>query len=233
MMKENTFEEQLPYSAEELQRDANVSKLFAKNHKSYWRKKRFIDVILSLLALIVLSPILLLISVIIWIDDPHGSPFFKQIRIGRHGKKFNMYKFRTMVVNADQMVDDLKDLNEADGPQFKIKNDPRITRVGKILRRLSLDELPQLINIIKGDMTIVGPRPPLPREVEQYNEFQKLRLMVTPGLTCHWQVQPDKNDLPFEEWVQMDIDYIGERTIWKDAKLVWETVMVVLKQGNS
>lgn len=137
-----------------------------------------------------------------------------------------------MVVGADKMKTELSEQNQMDGPVFKIKNDPRITKVGKILRKTSLDELPQLFNILKGDMTIVGPRPPLPNEVAEYDEFHKLRLMVTPGLTCDWQVQPSKNNIPFEDWVDLDLDYIGKRSVWKDIKLIVRTVIMMLKHNG-
>lgn len=187
---------------------------------------------LSSCAIIVLSPLLLIISLLIVIDDPHGGPIYKQTRIGRHGKEFIMYKFRSMVHDADKMQAELAAQNQMDGPVFKIKDDPRITRVGKLLRKTSLDELPQLFNIIKGDMTIVGPRPPLPKEVEEYDEMHKMRLMVTPRLTCDWQVQPAKNDIPFEDWVDLDLDYIGKRSVWKDIKLIARTVLMMFRRNG-
>lgn len=138
--------------------------------------------------MLVLWPFLLLVVLIIYLDDPHGSPLFSQTRIGRDGKTFRLYKFRSMYMNAEEKLSGLMEQNEMDGPVFKMKDDPRITRVGHIIRRCSIDELPQLINILKGDMSIVGPRPALPREVAQYNDYQKQRLYVTPGLTCYWQI---------------------------------------------
>jgi lipopolysaccharide/colanic/teichoic acid biosynthesis glycosyltransferase len=213
-------------------RDKKIAAAQSKNHKFYWIFKRFCDLLLASLALVVLSPMFLIISLAIIIDDPHGSPIYESVRIGRHGKEFIMYKFRTMVVDADKMKDELLEKNQMDGPVFKIKDDPRITKVGKILRRISFDEFPQLINIIKGDMTIVGPRPLLPSEVEKYDEIHRMRLMVTPGLTCDWQVQPEKNDIPFEDWVDLDLDYIGKRSVWKDIKLIFRTVVMMFKHNG-
>ena len=139
-----------------------------------------------------------------------------------------MYKFRTMRANADQMIEELAKQNEMDGPVFKIKEDPRITRVGKYLRKLSLDELMQFFNVLKGDMTLVGPRPPLPREVQYYTDYQRLRLLVTPGLTCTWQISKNRNDIPFEQWVEMDIEYIQTRTYRNDLKIMLKTPIVML-----
>ena len=168
------------------------------------------------------------IAIAICIDDPGAGPFYKQIRIGRHGKEFYMYKFRTMKPNADKIIDTLNEQNEMDGPVFKMKDDPRITRIGKYLRKLSLDELMQFFNVLKGDMTLVGPRPPLPREVEFYTDYQKLRLLVTPGITCTWQISRNRNDIPFEQWVEMDLDYIQNRTFFNDIKIMLKTPIVML-----
>ena len=139
-----------------------------------------------------------------------------------------MNKFRTLHDNADIMIDQLAEQNELDGPVFKMKNDPRITRVGKYLRKLSLDELMQFFNVLKGDMTLVGPRPPLPREVQYYTDYQKLRLLVTPGLTCTWQISKNRNDIPFEQWVEMDIEYIQTRTFFNDLLIMLKTPIVML-----
>lgn len=209
-------------------REIKLLKLHTKNHRAYWLCKRTFDVIASFVGIVVLSPLLLLLCLLVWLDDPHGSPVYKQIRVGRHGKEFNMYKFRTMVINAEELLSELVKDNEKNGPVFKMKHDPRVTRLGRILRRTSLDELPQLFNVLKGDMTIVGPRPPLPREVAEYDKYQRLRLMVTPGLTCFWQVQPKRDEVPFEHWIEMDIDYICERSMWKDMKLILLTIKSVI-----
>ena len=137
-------------------------------------------------------------------------------------------KFRTMIPNAESRLSELLAQNEMDGPVFKIKNDPRITRVGRILRKTSIDELPQLINILKGDMSIVGPRPALPREVEQYGDYERQRLYITPGLTCFWQIQPNRNDLSFSEWMELDIKYVRERSFITDWKIIFRTIGAVL-----
>lgn len=169
------------------------------------------------------------VALMIWIDSPGASPIFCQNRVGRDGKEFKLYKFRSMVPNAEAKLKEVLDQNEMDGPVFKIKKDPRITRVGRFIRKTSIDELPQLVDILKGDMSIVGPRPALPREVAKYTEYERQRLYVTPGLTCYWQVQPNRNDLTFDEWVKLDLKYIQERNFWLDWKLIFQTVGVVFK----
>lgn len=200
--------------------------------RRYWVIRRTQDVVFSMMAIVLLFPLMLLVALCIFIDDPKGSPIFCQVRCGRDGKTFKLFKFRSMCVNAEQMLEGLMDENEADGPAFKIKNDPRITRIGKFIRRTSIDELPQLFNILKGDMSIVGPRPPLPAEVEQYNDYQRQRLYVTPGLTCYWQIQPNRNDVKFDDWIELDIKYIKERSLRNDWKIMLKTVKVLFtRQG--
>lgn len=190
--------------------------------------KRMFDIAVSVIALIVLSPLLLVVFILIFLDDPKGSPIFVQTRVGKDGKEFRFYKFRSMVVNAEAQLDSLMDQNEMDGPVFKIKNDPRITRMGKFIRKTSIDELPQLWNVLRGDMSIVGPRPPVPREVVQYSDYQRQRLSVTPGLTCYWQVRKDRNMCSFDEWVEMDLQYIQDRSIKTDIKIILKTFGAVL-----
>ena len=202
--------------------------ILEKSYLSYWKKKRLFDIFFATLILLFFLPLMAVIAVIIVIDDPSAGPFYKQIRVGRHGKEFYMYKFRTMCANADKMIEELAKQNEMDGPVFKIKDDPRITRIGKFLRKVSLDELMQFFNVLKGDMTLVGPRPPLPREVEFYTDYQKLRLLVTPGITCTWQIHENRNDVPFEQWVEMDIEYIQTRTYLNDIKIMLKTPIVML-----
>ncbi len=187
--------------------------------------KRTADVVLSTAALAVLSPGMLLVMAAICLDSP-GKPIYVQKRVGKDGKIFSMYKFRSMCVNADKKLDELKDQNEMDGPVFKMAHDPRVTKVGHFIRKYSIDELPQLVNIIKGDMSIVGPRPPLPDEVSQYNEHQAGRLSVVPGLTCYWQVS-GRSDVNFEEWVEMDLKYIRERSLLTDIKIILKTFRAV------
>ena len=195
--------------------------------KGYWFVRRAQDIILSAGALLVLWPLLLLVAAAIVIDSP-GNPIFVQERVGRDGKVFRFYKFRSMVPNAEGMLDELLKYNEMEGPAFKMKDDPRITRVGRFIRKSSIDELPQLWNILKGDMSIVGPRPPLPREVAQYDEYQLQRLYVTPGLTCYWQIQPHRNDLSFDDWMELDLKYIRERSFLVDWKIIFATFSAVL-----
>ena len=192
--------------------------------RQYLAAKRALDVVCSFSALVVLGPLILLLALLIFLDDPHGSPFFCQTRIGLDGKPFRFYKLRSMVCNAEELRQSLQDQNEMDGPAFKIRNDPRITRIGRIIRKTSLDELPQLWNVLKGDMSVVGPRPPLPDEVADYNPIQMLRLCVKPGLTCIWQTMPRRNEMPFWQWVELDLEYIVNRNLWLDLRLIFRTV---------
>ena len=194
----------------------------------YWAVRRAQDILLSSLALVVLSPLLLVTYAAIWIDSPGASPIFTQQRVGRNGKLFKMYKFRTMCPDAEEQLNELLSQNQMDGPVFKIKGDPRITRVGRFLRKTSLDELPQLLNVLRGDMSIVGPRPALPREVELYSDYQRQRLYVTPGLSCYWQIAPHRNEMSFDEWVALDLKYIQERSFWVDWKIIFLTVRAML-----
>ena len=190
--------------------------------------KRCFDIVFSFLAIILLIIPFIIISLIIVIDSPGASPIYVQKRVGKNGREFKFYKFRSMVPDAESMLDSLLDQNEMEGPAFKIKNDPRITRFGKFIRRTCIDELPQLMNILKGDMSFVGPRPPLPREVAMYDEYQYQRLKVTPGLTCYWQVMPQRNSVSFVEWMLCDIKYIEERGIKTGIVIILKTVGAVL-----
>ena len=199
-----------------------------QQRSAYLHIKRAQDVILSLVGLLVLMPILLLITLIIVIESPGESPIFIQTRVGKNGKEFRFFKFRTMYPDAEAHLEQLLAKNEMNGPVFKIKDDPRITKVGKILRRTSMDELPQLWNILKGDMSLVGPRPALPRETAQYDEEARKRLEVIPGLTCYWQIQPKRNSLSFEEWLALDMKYIRERSYLVDWKILFGTISAVL-----
>ena len=182
------------------------------------------SIICSLLALIFLSPLFLAVSIAIKKDG--GPVFFMQQRIGKDGKAFRMYKFRSMVVNAEEMLKELQSKNEASGPVFKIENDPRVTKVGRFIRKYSIDELPQLINILIGDMSIVGPRPPLPSEVVMYSEYDMQRLKVRPGLTCYWQCG-GRSKISFEKWIDMDLEYINDQGIWCDFKIILKTIPAV------
>lgn len=196
--------------------------------RGYWALRRAQDVVLSVAALLVLWPFMLIIGIIIVLDSPGASPIFAQTRVGRDGKEFTFYKFRSMRPNAEAELESLLQYNEMDGPAFKIKKDPRITRVGSFLRKASIDELPQLWNVLKGDMSIVGPRPCLPREAEKYDDYTRQRLLITPGLTCYWQIQHHRNDLSFEEWLELDIKYIKERSFLTDWKIILATFGAVL-----
>lgn len=209
-----------------------LEKLIEKSYYSYWKKKRIFDVSVTVIILIFLIIPILITALVVFIDDPKGSPFYKQVRIGRHGKPFNMYKFRSMYVDAEKRKKDLMDSNEMDGPVFKMKNDPRITRVGRFIRKYSIDEIPQLFNVLIGNMSIVGPRPALPEEVEKYSDYNKLRLVVTPGITCTWQIMPDKNDIPYEKWLEMDLEYIETRTTLKDIKIILKTPFAMLRANG-
>ena len=194
--------------------------------------KRAMDIIGSLVGLILLSPLLLIIAIAIKIENPKGSVFFSQQRCGKDNKLFQMYKFRSMVSNAEELLEELMEHNEMDGPVFKIKEDPRITKIGKFIRKTSVDELPQLFNILKGDMSIVGPRPAIPHEVAEYNDYQRQKLLVKPGLTCIWQVS-GRNSIGFDEWVDMDLEYITTRNLWMDIKLIFKTVGVLFGDDNA
>lgn len=190
------------------------------------RTKRMLDVVMSILCLILLSPILALTMLAIKIDS-RGALIFKQTRVGKDGSLFTFYKFRTMYEGADQQKEGLLDRNEATGPLFKIKNDPRITRVGAILRKSSMDELPQLINVLNGDMSLVGPRPPVPIEVAMYSPSEMKRLLVTPGITGLWQVN-GRSDVPFENMVRMDLEYMQNWSLLLDLKILLMTISAVI-----
>ena len=187
--------------------------------------KRSFDIIASVIGLVVLSPVFLAVAIAIKCDDG-GPVFYDQIRIGKNGKKFKMYKFRSMRVNAEDEIEKLQEHSEVDGAMFKMKNDPRVTRVGKFIRKTSIDEFPQLLNVLLGQMSIVGPRPPLPREVADYTQYDKQRLYVKPGCTGLWQVTA-RNSVGFQEMVNIDLDYIQRRSIWLDLKIMFKTVKVI------
>ena len=196
-----------------------------RSHRRYWVLRRAQDIVFSLLALILLAPLALLISLAIVLDSPGDGAIFRQRRVGRDGKLFWLYKFRTMCPDAEEQLNELLSQNQMDGPVFKIKGDPRITWVGRFLRKTSLDELPQLLNVLQGDMSIVGPRPALPREVELYSDYQRQRLYV---LSCYWQIAPHRNEMSFDEWVALDLKYIQERSFWVDWKIIFLTVRAML-----
>lgn len=190
--------------------------------------KRICDIFFSFLGIILLIVPFGLISLVIVIDSPGASPIFWQERVGKNGKRFKFYKFRSMVPNAENMLGELLPQNEMTGPVFKIKDDPRITKIGRFMRMTGIDELPQLWNVLRGDMSLVGPRPPLPREVEMYDDYQFQRLGITPGITCLWQVQPKRNSLSFDEWLELDLKYISKRGVLTDLIILFKTIGAVL-----
>lgn len=194
--------------------------------------KRVFDFVVSLVFLVVFSIFYIIVAIIVAVSDGKGKPFFVQERVGKDGKTFKLYKFRTMCVDAEAKKAELMKFNESDGPAFKMKDDPRITKVGKVLRKTNIDELPQMLNILKGDMSFVGPRPPLPKEVAQYSETDKLRLLVKPGLTCYWQASRNRNDISFEEWMHLDRQYIQDRSVGVDLKLIFKTIGVIIKHRD-
>ncbi len=198
-------------------------------YRCYLFVKRSFDLVSSGLMIILFSWLILLCLLIKWLEDFH-NPVYVSKRVGQNGKIFKFYKIRTMCPNAEQMKQQLIDagLNEADPPAFKMKNDPRITKVGKIFRKLSLDELPQLFNIFNGTMSVVGPRPPIPREVEEYSVYQRHRLDVKGGLLCLWQIQKNRNSLSFDEWVRLDLEYIQKQSIWLDLKIIFKGAYMVI-----
>ena len=191
----------------------------------YFFIKRIIDVVGALCGILLISPVMIVVA--IWIKlDSKGPVFFAQQRVGQDGKRFSMYKFRSMCPDAEDLLKKLENDNEMSGPMFKIKEDPRITKIGKFIRKTSIDELPQLFNILSGDMSLVGPRPSLPKEVAQFTSFQKQRLVAKPGLTCYWQVR-GRSDVSFEEWMEMDVEYLMERNTIVDIVLIFQTVGVL------
>lgn len=197
-----------------------------QGNRIYLFFKRVIDILGAGFGLIILSPLFLIVAIAIKIEDSKGSVLFSQKRVGQYGKEFNMYKFRSMVSNAEELKAKLMEQNEMSGPMFKMKHDPRITRVGKFIRKTSIDELPQLINILKGEMSLVGPRPSLPKEVAKFESWMLKRLEVKPGLTCYWQVM-GRNDIDFEDWMKLDIKYVHDRNFWLDIKLIFKTFFVL------
>lgn len=209
---------------ESVQQEYDIKEL--NTSRGYLILKRLIDIVGSLSGLIILSPVLIVVAILIKIEDSKGSILFSQDRVGQRGKVFKMYKFRSMVHNAEELKETLMKQNERSGPMFKMNNDPRVTRVGKFIRKTSLDELPQLINVLRGEMSLVGPRPSLPKEVEQFEPWMMKRLEVKPGLTCYWQVS-GRNNIEFEDWMKLDIKYVKERNLFIDIKLIFRTVFVL------
>ncbi|MCT3307789.1 sugar transferase [Lactiplantibacillus plantarum] len=189
--------------------------------------KRGFDILASLMGLILLSPLFLIVAIAIKVDDPRGNVFYSQIRLGRGERPFKMFKFRSMVSNADKLMVQLTEENEVSGAMFKMREDPRVTRVGRIIRKYSIDELPQLINVVIGSMSLVGPRPPLPQEVSEYTEYDKQRLLIKPGCTGLWQIS-GRNSVGFDEMVELDLQYIEKSSFWFDLKIMFMTVKIMI-----
>nr|WP_240390848.1 sugar transferase [Bacillus sp. Y1] len=192
----------------------------------YNLSKRVIDIIGSLLGIIILGFVLIIVAILIKLEDPKGNIIFSQERVGKNGRIFRMYKFRSMIVNAEEKLQELLQYNEVDGAMFKMKEDPRVTKIGSFIRKTSIDELPQLFNVLKGDMSLVGPRPPLIREVEEYTMYDKQRLLVTPGCTGLWQIS-GRSNLDFAQMVELDLTYIEKRSLFFDVKIILKTVLVL------
>lgn len=211
--------------------EKDVEVVVRKEKKIYKFFKRAIDIIGSLVGLILASPILLVVGILIKLESK-GPIVFSQTRVGLNGKEFKMYKLRSMVVNAEELKKKLEAQNEMSGPMFKIKDDPRITRIGKFIRKTSIDELAQLVNVLKGDMSLVGPRPSLPKEVAEFESWMLERLEVKPGLTCYWQVM-GRNNIEFKEWMRLDVKYVRERSFCLDIKLIFKTFFVLFGDKNA
>ncbi|MGH0589327.1 sugar transferase [Bacillus mycoides] len=221
-------------SSGDLEKENNIELDLEKVNarKGYLVAKRCIDFIGALCGLILLSPVFLIVAVLIKYQDPKGPVLFKQIRIGKDGKEFYMYKFRSMVIDAEEKLKDLLKHNEVSGAMFKMKEDPRVTRIGKLIRKTSIDELPQLLNVLKGEMSLVGPRPPLPREVKEYTAYDKQRLLVTPGCAGLWQVT-ERNSVGFKEMVELDLEYINKRSVLYDLKIIFKTIQIMIKSNGA
>lgn len=194
---------------------------------TYRKRKRILDIAGSSVLLILLFPLMLVIAILIKLTS-RGSIFFVTDRVGLCGRTFPFYKFRSMYLDSDGRKDDLAEQNEREGPIFKMKNDPRVTPVGRFMRKFSIDELPQLLNVFLGHMSLVGSRPPLPREVEEYDDYMAARLSVRPGLTCYWQIM-GRSDLTFEQWMELDHRYLQEMSVWVDLKILFMTPLAVLR----
>ena len=194
--------------------------------EAYLVTKRAIDIVGALLALIATFPIMVVTAIAIKLESP-GSVFFSHIRLGQNGKPFRFYKLRSMCVEAVELRAALDGVNEASGPVFKIKQDPRMTTIGKVIRKMSVDELPQLWHVLSGEMSLVGPRPPVPDEVEEYEPWMLERLSVKPGLTCIWQVS-GRSDIGFDEWMELDVEYVKARSLWTDLKILALTIPAVI-----
>lgn len=202
-----------------------------ESRKGYHFMKRILDIILSSVGLLIFSPVMAIVAYKIKNEDG-GPVIYKQVRVGKNGRRFKMYKFRSMIPNADQLLGSLRDKNDVAGAMFKMKQDPRITKIGHFIRQHSIDELPQLLNVLKGDMSLVGPRPPLPSEVAQYTKYDMQRLYVIPGCTGLWQVTV-RNKVGFNEMVDLDIQYIKKASLGFDLWIIWKTIIIIFKPNDS
>lgn len=217
---------------ERLQIENTTTEIITKDEKIiYMILKRALDIICSIIGLTLLSPIILVVAILIKLESK-GPIVFSQKRVGLNGQEFDMYKFRSMVQNAEELKDKLAKQNEMSGPMFKIKDDPRVTKVGKFIRKTSIDELPQLINVLRGEMSLVGPRPSLPKEVAKFERWMLKRLDVKPGLTCYWQVS-GRNNIDFVNWMKLDLQYVEDRSFLLDLKLIFKTFFVLFGDKNA
>jgi len=208
-----------------------VGEIDVRQSRVYEFFKRLLDLVAASIILVLLIPVIPAIAIMIKLDSP-GSVFFKQDRVGRFGKMFKFYKFRSMYREAEGRREEVETLNEQEGPVFKIRSDPRVTPVGNFLRRSSLDEIPQIFNVLKGEMSLVGPRPHLPREVEQYEKWHRLRLEVKPGITCLWQTL-GRSQIAFDEWMNLDIEYLERRSVWTDLSILLKTIPAVMARRGA
>lgn len=231
MLDVNTTEKPTPRIGKLNADRYHMQEVYRRKNPVYLSIKRGMDVLLSAFALICLSPVFLGTAVAIKLEDG-GPVFFSQLRAGRDMRSFKIYKFRSMRVDADAQLSEMMKDNEQTGHAFKIKDDPRITKVGRVIRRFSIDELPQLINIIRGDMSIVGPRPILAFQMEECNEYERQRLVVQPGLTCYWQIGGRAN-IKWEDWVELDLDYIEDMSLWTDIKIILKTIPAVFDREGA
>jgi exopolysaccharide biosynthesis polyprenyl glycosylphosphotransferase len=211
--------------------DERAEEFVIREPMAYRVAKRVFDLLVALAALALLVPIIPLIAVMIKLDTP-GPVFFRQQRVGRRGRSFAFYKFRSMFVDADERRKEVEALNEQDGPVFKVRSDPRVTNVGRFLRRSSLDEIPQIFNVVKGEMSIVGPRPPLPSEVLRYQPWHRRRLEVKPGITCLWQIS-GRSHLSFNEWMRLDMEYLKQRSLRTDLVIFFKTIPAVIARKGA
>lgn len=227
----NNVEESFDIESEFNIDNHSICDVKVKKSLGYFFVKRGMDILGAIIGIILLSPVMIITAIAIKINSK-GPIVFAQERVGKNGVTFKMYKFRSMVQDAEKLLTKLKNQNEMSGPMFKMKEDPRITSVGKFIRRTSIDELPQFFNVLKGDMSLVGPRPNLPREVCKFDEWQKQKLVAKPGITCYWQVM-GRNAIDFEDWMKLDIKYIKERSIALDIKLIFKTFFVLFGDENA